>query len=94
MNATPATLVRQIDTARRINRVSPNRVVYRTVTGQMPSDLRTGQMLVQVKPCEDVKKYGEHVLTHVEADLPGDRSVGRCSCGEWIDTGTWDERNA
>jgi hypothetical protein len=36
----------------------------------------------------------EHVMTHIYADLPGDRTVGSCYCGEYMDTGTWDERNA
>jgi hypothetical protein len=44
--------------------------------------------------CQDVLRYGEHVLSIVEADLPGDRSVGHCHCGVYVDTGTWDERNA
>ena len=84
MIATPATAVRQIATARVVNRVQPNRLAYSTTTGQ-----------VKVEPvCAMVKRHGEHVLVNVEADLPGDRSVGTCSCGKWIDTGTWDERNA
>lgn len=36
----------------------------------------------------------EHEMSTVEADLPGDRSIGHCHCGEYMDTGTWDERNA
>jgi hypothetical protein len=36
----------------------------------------------------------EHIMVTVEADLPGDRSIGYCFCGEYMDTGTWDERNA
>lgn len=38
-------------------------------------------------------KPHEHVMDVVEADLAGDRSIGYCHCGEYMDTGTWDERN-
>lgn len=48
MTVTPAVAARQIRTARKVNRVQPNRVVYRTATGEMPTDLRTGQRLVEV----------------------------------------------
>lgn len=48
MNATPATAARQIRTARRVNRVQSDRLVYRTVTGEMPTDLRTGQRIERV----------------------------------------------
>lgn len=36
MNATPATVVRQIATAQRVNRVQPNRLAYSTSTVDAP----------------------------------------------------------
>lgn len=93
MNATPATLVRQTRTARRINRVSGN-VVYSTRSGQTSFVPRVEKTHAQrVAECAWLRTEGTHVLCNVEADLPGDRSVGTCDCGEYIDTGTWDERN-
>lgn len=43
--------------------------------------------------CPAMRAYGMHCIDTVMADLPGDRTVGYCECGEYIDTGTWDERN-
>lgn len=84
MNVTPATAARQTSIARRVNRVQANVLVYSTTTGQT-STVPT--------VCREVKRYGTHVLDQVIADLPGDRSVGYCTCGEYMDTGTFDERN-
>jgi hypothetical protein len=39
------------------------------------------------------ERVHEHTMETIMADLPGDRTVGYCSCGEYMDTGTWDERN-
>jgi len=64
------------------------RLAYSTNTGEAP---RVWE--VTPKSCPSVKRYGEHVMDTVEADLPGDRSIGYCECGWFMDTGTWDERN-
>lgn len=49
---------------------------------------------VAQEDCAVLARYGSHGLAEVEADLPGDRSIGYCWCGAYVDTGTWDERNA
>ena len=41
-----------------------------------------------------VRECREHVMDEIMADLPGDRTIGWCRCGKYMDTGTWDERNA
>jgi hypothetical protein len=80
----------------RVQRVATKtRLAYTSSTGDMPRVERKPQSFGErVANCADLAKYGEHVLAHVEADLPGDRSVGSCTCGQYIDTGTFNERNA
>ena len=101
MNAvTPKTMVRSMHVAQaqraeraRVARVAPRlRLAYSTKTGDAPR-LSQEAYDYDYSKCRDLAKYGEHVLDYVEADLPGDRSVGYCSCGKYIDTGTFDERN-
>jgi hypothetical protein len=83
MNASPATFAAQVAKARKAN-VPPfggDRRAYTSETGMV----RT----------EWVTRYDhEHVMSEFVADLPGDRSIGYCECGEYLDTGTFDERNA
>jgi hypothetical protein len=96
MSVTPKTMARQITVARevraervRVARVAPRtRLAYSTSSGQSRTARETDEAT-----CEDFQRYGEHVMDEVEADLPGDRSVGFCRCGKYIDTGTFDERN-
>lgn len=82
MNVSPATAARQIKVARAARaHLGGNRLAYSTHTGERP-----------LVPAREIAH--EHVMTEVYADLPGDRTVGSCFCGEPMDTGTWDERNA
>lgn len=39
------------------------------------------------------RKCHEHIMTQVLADLAGDRTIGWCDCGHYMDTGTADERD-
>jgi hypothetical protein len=91
MNVTPKTVARQIVVARAEAARKP---VFRSQTGVTRYSRPERGSVEAIAQCADVRKYGEHVLTYVEADLPGDRSVGTCICGKYIDTGTFDERNA
>jgi len=91
MNATPSTLARIIST----RPLPVARPVYTTSTGDAPRAPRPGVIRThaeKVAACEWLRTEGTHVLCNVEADLPGDRSVGTCDCGQWIDTGTFNER--
>jgi hypothetical protein len=96
MNITPATAARQIAVAREARETAfhGDRLAYSTRTGDAVRPVTLDMIEAHRANCPDLAKYGEHVLDYVEADLPGDRSVGYCSCGQYIDTGTWDERNA
>ena len=91
---TPKTMARQITLSRqeRENRpvVVQTRLAWTSSTGDKSMQERREY---DYSKCADLAKYGEHVLDYVEADLPGDRSVGYCSCGQYIDTGSFDERN-
>lgn len=98
MTVTPRTAARQITVSRqqreeraRVALVAPRtRLAYSTSTGDSPRQETVQQRRVN---CPELAQWGEHVMVDVEADLPGDRSVGYCSCGQYIDTGTFDERN-
>lgn len=85
MNASPATVARTIK-ARKAQRVTV-KPVFTSETG-----VERRHFTPRVEECKWVRSEGTHVLCNVEADLPGDRSVGTCDCGEWIDTGTFNER--
>jgi hypothetical protein len=97
MNVTPNTLVSQVAAARaaRVVPFGGDRLAFTSQTG-VTRVVRGafGAVEYDFDNCPDLRKYGEHVLSDVEADLPGDRSVGFCVCRKYIDTGTWDERNA
>lgn len=90
MTATPRDMARNIRTSHaaqaereRLASVAPRvRLAYRSETGQPTMRDR-------------IEASCDHsVMATVEADLPGDRTVGWCACGKnYIDTGTWDERN-
>jgi hypothetical protein len=92
MNVTPKTVARQIVVARAEAARKPvftsETGVTRVVRGRM------GAAEYDFDNCPTLSRYGQHIMDEVEADLPGDRSVGFCVCRKWIDTGTWDERNA
>lgn len=83
MNATPATVARQITVAKRVNRPTV-RPAWTSETGKVrpawtPS-VRTGRP----HTCS---------IDIIIADLPGDRTIGDCGqCGKQIDTGTFNER--
>jgi hypothetical protein len=86
MNASPATVARTIK-ARKAERVHV-KPVWTSQTGDAPRPVS----VPREEQCEWVRSEGQHVLCNVMADLPGDRSVGTCDCGEYIDTGTFNER--
>lgn len=86
MNVTPKTHAVQVrNAAARKSAVTQDvRVLaYTSATG-----LPTGQERAQARCAAQ-----GHPMVEVEADLPGDRTIGYCACGGYIDTGTWDERN-
>lgn len=94
---TPKTMARQMTLVRQERENRPvqvqTRLAFTSETGK-PAHVRVQERReYDYSNCADLAKYGEHVLDYVEADLPGDRSVGYCSCGKYIDTGTFDERN-
>lgn len=82
MNATPATAARQITVAKKVNRPTV-RPAWTSETGKVrtvrPAKVRT----VRPHTCS---------IDVVIADLPGDRTIGNCWCGQQIDTGTFNER--
>ena len=83
MNATPKTMAQQVRkaAARKVAVTrDPRRLAFTSETGV-------------VRPVHAGPQH-EHCMDVVLADLPGDRSVGYCDCGEYMDTGTFDERNA
>jgi len=85
MNATPKTVARTIS-LRKAQRVTV-KPVFTSETGVVRR-----VFVPREEECAWVRSEGTHVLCNVEADLPGDRSVGTCDCGHYMDTGTFNER--
>lgn len=88
MTASPATVARSI---RR------NREAAQAVTQDvrpLAYSTKTGDGTVREREAAKCAKRGFHVMEDILADLPGDRTIGYCACGEGMDTGTWNERNA
>lgn len=77
MNATPKTMAQQVRKAEEV-RNSVTKDVRRLAYTSTTGDAP--------RVCR------EHTMHDILADLPGDRTVGYCYCGEYMDTGTWDER--
>jgi len=89
MNASPATVARSI----RHNREAAQAVTQDVRTVTYTSN--TGDLSWSERQAVKCAKRGYHVIeVEGSSDLPGDRTVGWCLCGQYEDTGTFDERNA
>ena len=92
MNITPKTHAQQVRrAAERKAEFTPyiTRIAYTTSSG----DERVQERLPSVsRECPEIAKGREHGIFESVADLPGDRSIGYCVCGEYVDTGTADDR--
>jgi hypothetical protein len=54
--------------------------------------LALGDLPSVSRECPEIAAGREHGIYDSVADLPGDRSIGYCVCGEYVDTGTADDR--
>ena len=88
MTATPKThavQVRKAAEAKKAFTPRVTRLAYSTSTGDAP---RTPEV------CPEIAKGHEHGIFESVADLPGDRSIGYCICGAYVDTGVWSDDRA